>query len=189
VRIIRLETSRLLLREWREADREPFAALNADPEVRRYFPGLMSRAESDASVDRFQTRFVEQGGWGLWAVEVKETAEFAGFIGLNPMPDGFPAAPAMEIGWRLARRFWGQGLAPEGGRAVLDFAFDELGFEELVSMTTVANAPSRRVMEKLGLTHDPNDDFDNPTIPGWSGARHVLYRIRAHGSGTSETDH
>jgi RimJ/RimL family protein N-acetyltransferase len=173
-----LTTQRLLLRGWREADREPWAAMNADPEVRRFFPDTLSRAESDASVDRFQAMLTERG-YGLWAVEVRATGEFIGFVGLNPAPDDYPVAPAMEIGWRLARESWGRGYAPEAARAVLDQAFGPLGFTELVSFTTVSNAPSRRVMEKLGMTHDPADDFESPKVKGWWGAPHVVYRLSA----------
>jgi ribosomal-protein-alanine N-acetyltransferase len=176
--ITELTTERLLLRGWRDADREPFAAICADAEVMRYFPGILSRAETDASVDRFQARFTERG-YGLWAVEVRATGAFAGFVGLNPAPDEVPAAPAMEIGWRLARSIWGRGYAPEAARAVLDHAFGPLGLTELVSFTTVTNAKSRRVMEKLGMTHDPTDDFDNPGLKSWSDARHVTYRLTA----------
>ena len=176
--VAELTTERLLLRGWRDADREPFAALCADPEVMRYFPGPRSRAESDASVDRFQAGFAERG-YGLWAVEVRATGAFAGFVGLNPAPDEVPAAPATEIGWRLARRFWGRGYAPEAARAVLDHAFGRLGFTELVSFTTFTNAKSRRVMEKLGMSHDPADDFDNPGLETWADTRHVVYRLAA----------
>jgi ribosomal-protein-alanine N-acetyltransferase len=176
--VIELTTERLLLRRWRDADREPFAAMCADPEVMRYFPGTRSRAESDASVDRFQAGLAERG-YGLWAVEVRATGAFAGFVGLNPAPDEVPAAPAMEIGWRLARAFWGRGYAPEAARAVLDHAFGPLGFTELVSFTTITNAKSRRVMEKIGMTHDPADDFDNPGLKTWADTRHVVYRLTA----------
>jgi RimJ/RimL family protein N-acetyltransferase len=175
-----LTTERLLLRGWREADREPWAAMNADPEVRRFFPGTLSRAESDAAVDRFQAGLLERG-YGLWAVEVRATGEFAGFVGLNPAPDEVPAAPAMEIGWRLARAHWGQGIAPEAARVVSNRAFGPLGFTELVSFTTVTNAPSRRVMEKIGMTYDPADDFDNPGLKAWAETRHVVYRLKLEG--------
>ena len=176
--IAELTTERLLLRGWRETDREPWAAMNADPQVRRFFPGTLSRVESDASMDRFQAGLVERG-YGLWAVEARATGAFAGFVGLDPVSDEYPCAPAMEIGWRLAREHWGQGFATEGARAVLQHAFGPLGFTELVSLTTVTNAPSRRVMEKIGMTYDPADDFDNPRVPGWWGAPHVVYRLAA----------
>jgi RimJ/RimL family protein N-acetyltransferase len=178
VPIIELETERLRLRGWRESDREPWAAMNADPEVRRFFPGLLNRAESDQAVDRYLALFAECG-YGLWAVEVKATGEFAGFVGLHPADDNFPVAPAMEIGWRLAKPHWGQGYAPEAARAVLAFAFGTAGFTELVSFTTVTNLPSRRVMAKIGMTYDPADDFDSPKAARWWGTPHVVYRLTA----------
>ena len=176
--ITELRTERLWLRGWREQDRDPWAAMNADPAVRRFFPGLLSREESDEAVDRYQRLLLEHGH-GLWAVELIATGEFIGFVGLMAAPENYPAAPATEIGWRLAAAHWGRGYAPEAARAVLDFAFGPGGFTDLVSFTTVTNAPSRRVMEKLGLTHDPADDFDNPKAPGWWGTPHVVYRISA----------
>jgi RimJ/RimL family protein N-acetyltransferase len=176
--VTELTTPRVLLRSWREDDREPWAALNADPEVRRFFPDLLSRSDSDASMDRFQAGLQEHG-YGLWAVEVRATGEFAGFVGLAEVPAELPCAPGMEIGWRLGRSHWGQGLAPEAARAVLAHAFGPLGFDELVSLTTVTNAPSRRVMEKIGMTREPADDFDSPRTPGWWGAPHVVYRLSA----------
>jgi ribosomal-protein-alanine N-acetyltransferase len=176
--IVELHSQRLLLRTWREADREPWAALNADPQVRRFFPGVLTRAESDEAMDRYISLMTEEG-YGLWALELRASAEFIGFVGLNPASASYPVAPAMEIGWRLARPHWGQGYAPEAASAVLAYAFGPGGFTELVSFTTVTNAPSRRVMEKIGMTHDPADDFDNPSVPGWWGAPHVVYRISA----------
>ncbi|WP_285596476.1 GNAT family N-acetyltransferase [Kineosporia sp. NBRC 101731] len=175
----RLVTERLTLRQWKDSDRDPWAAMNADEEVLRFFPSTKTREESDAAVDRF-IHHLSTYGWGLWAAELTETGEFMGFIGLWPMPIGFPAADLTEIGWRLDKRFWGKGYAPEGARAVLHHAFTVLGKPELVSMTTVTNAPSRRVMTKIGMTHSPDDDFVNPTYePGhWQGP-HVLHRITA----------
>jgi RimJ/RimL family protein N-acetyltransferase len=177
-----LRTPRLLLRGWRESDRAPFAELNADPEVTEHFPNVLSPTESDAFVDRMIAGLNERG-WGLWAVEVSSTGAFAGFIGLNPVPFEAPFTPAIEIGWRLAREHWGQGLATEGARAVLEHAFDHLGLVEVVSFTTTTNLRSQRVMQKLGMRHDPADDFDNPTLPeGQRLRRHVLYRIANDGS-------
>ena len=172
-----LRTERLLLRGWRPEDREPFAALNADEEVRRHFPSTLDRATSDAEADRHAAA-LEERGWGLWAVEVVGGDAFIGFIGLAPAPALAPCAPAVEIGWRLARRAWGRGYAPEGATAVLAHAFEVLGLEEVVSFTAVANAPSRRVMEKIGMTRDPSDDFDHLAVPvGSPLRRHVLYRL------------
>jgi 3-dehydroquinate dehydratase/shikimate dehydrogenase len=169
-----LRTERLLLRQWRESDREPFAALNADPRVMRYFPAPLDRAASDAMVDHASAAIAEHG-WGWWAVETQ--GEFIGFVGLQQVPDDLPCHPAVEVGWRLAAEHWGHGYAPEAGRAALDFAFDRLGLDEVVSFTTVLNAPSRRVMDKLGMRHHPERDFDHPRVAGWHGQRHVLYAV------------
>lgn len=173
-----LRTERLLLRPWREADRAPWAALNADPEVRRYFPDVLDRAAADAELDRHASRLAERG-WGLWAVEVVGGDPFIGFIGLAEATFPAPCNPSVEVGWRLARSSWGRGYAPEGARAVVAHAFEVLRLDELVSFTAVSNAPSRRVMEKLGMTHDPADDFDHPNVPeGHPLRRHVLSRLR-----------
>ena len=172
-----LTTQRLILRPWREDDLEPFAALNADPEVMRFFPRLLDREQSDAMAHRIGSRVADEG-WGLWAAEVKDGAPFIGFIGLQPIPFEAHFTPALEVGWRLDKAHWGRGYAPEGARAALDHAFGVLGYDEVVSMTTPANLPSQRVMQKLGLTRDPADDFDHPNLPEWEHKRHVLYRIR-----------
>lgn len=172
-----LRTDRLLLRRWRDEDLAPFAALNADPVVMEHFPALLTRAESDDMVARIEATF-EAEGYGLWAVEVTATGRFAGFIGLWPATFDAPFTPAVEVGWRLAHEHWGHGYAPEGARAALDEGFRHLGLEEVVSMTTVANDRSRRVMEKLGMTRDPVDDFEHPKVPVGHPVRpHVLYRL------------
>lgn len=172
-------TARLQLRAWTPADRVPFAALNADPEVMLHFPAPLTRAESDALAERLAAQ-VEHSGWGLWAAEVTEGADagrFAGFIGLSPVPDEMPFAPAIEVGWRLARWAWGRGYATEGGRAALAYAFDRLGVDEVVSFTAVVNPRSIAVMERLGMTRDPAADFEHPLIvPGHRLRPHVLYR-------------
>ena len=171
-----IRTDRLLMREWRESDRAPFAALNADPRVMEWFSSTLTRDQSDALANLFATR-LRQHGWGLWAVEIPGVADFIGFVGLNPA-EGTLGRPAVEVGWRLAMEDWGHGYAPEAARASLAHGFDVLGLDEIVSFTAVGNAKSRRVMEKIGMTHDPADDFDNPRIPAESPlVRHVLYRI------------
>lgn len=176
-----LRTARLLLRQWRDSDLEPFAALNADPEVMRHFPSVLTRAESDALALGARA-LISSRGWGLWAVEVVESAPFIGFVGLAQPRFDAHFTPAVEIGWRLAREHWGSGYATEGARAVVATAFDELGLDELVSFTTVANAASRRVMERLEMTHDPADDFEHPLLaPGHPQRPHVLYRLRRPG--------
>lgn len=167
----------MLLRQWRDDDREPFAALNADPEVMEHFPGVLSRADSDSLVDRIVAGMSERC-WGLWAAEITATGTFAGFVGLNPTTFDVPFTPAVEIGWRLARAHWGQGVATEAARAVLDYAFGPLDLDEIVSFTSTTNLRSQHVMQKIGMHHDPADDFDHPGLPeGNYLRRHVLYRI------------
>lgn len=172
-----LRTERLRLRRWSDADLEPFAALNADPVVMEHFPAPLTRAKSDELVARIESTFDDEEV-GLWAVEVTATGRFAGFTGLWPATFEAPFTPAVEVGWRLAREHWGQGYAPEAARASIADGFERLGLDEIVSMTAVGNDRSRRVMEKLGMTHDPADDFEHPKVPvGHHLRRHVLYRL------------
>jgi RimJ/RimL family protein N-acetyltransferase len=174
-----IRTARLLLRRWVPEDRAAFAALNDDPRVMEYFPARLSREQSDAVVDRIEAHFAEHG-FGLWAVEVPEVAPFAGFVGLAVPRFTAHFTPCVEIGWRLAAEFWGQGLATEGARGALDFAFDVLKLREVVSFTAVENRRSRRVMEKLAMSHDERDDFDHPVLAeGHRLRRHVLYRMHS----------
>lgn len=172
-----LLTERLRLRQWEESDREPFAALNADPEVMRHFPSPLTRAESEDLVDRLAAGIAERG-WGLWCVVRLDTGEPIGFTGLSvPRFDG-AFTPCVEVGWRLARVSWGQGFATEAARAALDVAFGEIGLEEVVSFTAEGNNRSRAVMARLGMVHDASDDFDHPWIAaGDPLRRHVLYRL------------
>ena len=173
-----IETDRLLLRRWRDDDREPFARMNADPAVMEHFPVPLSRQESDLLMDDIEAHF-ERHGFGGWAAEVRATGEFIGFIGLAIPRFETAFTPCVEIGWRLAAAYWGRGLATEGARAVARYAFETLGLEEIVSFTTAGNVRSRRVMEKLGMTHDPRDDFDHPNLaPGHPMRWHVLYRLK-----------
>ena len=174
-----LHTQRLLLRAWREEDKLPYAELNRDPDVMHYFPSTLTGEQSDAMVDRM-AEALESRGWGLWAAERRDTGEFIGFIGLAAptwFVDGL--TPCVEIGWRLAKAHWGHGFAPEGAEAVLADAFErvELPNDEVVSFTTITNAKSRRVMEKIGMHLDPRREFDHPVTPGWWGQRHVVYCI------------
>jgi len=172
---IPIETPRLLLRAWRPSDREPFASMNADPRVMEFFPACLTRAESDGLVERIEAN-MRRDGYSFFAAELRQTGEFIGFIGISVPP--FDFMPFDEIGWRLAADYWNQGLATEGARAVLRFAFDELGRDEVVAFTSTINLRSRRVMEKLGMTHDARDDFDHPRVAeGHPLRRHVLYRI------------
>jgi ribosomal-protein-alanine N-acetyltransferase len=169
-------TARLLLRRWRAEDRAPFAALNADPEVMRFFPAVLSPAESAALAEAIDAHF-DVHGFGLWAVEVPGVAPFVGYVGLNVPTFAAPFTPCVEIGWRLAAAHWGRGYATEAARAVLGHAWT-LGLDEVVSFTTAANARSRAVMTRLGMRHEPADDFDHPRLPPGHPLRpHVLYRI------------
>lgn len=173
-----LETGRLLLRRWHPDDRAPFAALNADPEVMRHFPEQLTRQQSDELADRIELA-MERQGWGLWALEDRATGRFIGFTGLARPGFQAPFMPAVEIGWRLERAAWGHGFASEAARAAARFAFDELALEEIVSLAVVANERSRAVMRRLGMTHDPADDFDHPLVEQPHLRRHVLYRLAA----------
>jgi RimJ/RimL family protein N-acetyltransferase len=171
-----LRTDRLLMRRWREADRDPHAAMNADPEVMRYFPAVADRAASDASIGRMEALFDRQG-FGLWALELAETGEFLGFTGLNPMPYGVPGAGGMEVGWRLARRAWHCGYATEAATAAVGVAFDGAGLDELWSMTAVLNTPSQAVMRRIGMTWYA--DFEHPRIERGHRLRpHVAFRLQ-----------
>lgn len=173
-----LRTERLTLRRWRPEDRTPFAALNADPRVMEFLPAPVTLAESDAMVDRIESHF-NQHGFGLWAVEIAGVTPFSGFVGLSIPRFEASFTPCVEVGWRLAAAYWGHGYATEGARAALAFGFEQLGLQEIVSFTVPANHRSRRVMEKLGMTHDPAEDFNHPLLPaGHRLSRHVLYRLR-----------
>ncbi|MFP5389880.1 MAG: GNAT family N-acetyltransferase [Thermoleophilia bacterium] len=173
-----LKTDRLKLRRWREDDLEAFAALNSDPAVMEHFPAPLTREQSDELVERIEAGF-GSNGFGLWALEVRATGEFIGFAGLAVPEFEAHFMPAVEIGWRLARSAWGHGYATEAGKAALAYGFEQAGLDEIVSFTTVANRRSRVVMERLGMSHDPADDFDHPGLPtGHPQRRHVLYRIR-----------
>ena len=172
------KTERLVLRHWRETDREPFARLNADPRVMEFMAGQLSREQSDLLVERIEAHF-RKHGFGLCAAELRRDGSFIGFVGLA-VP-GFECAftPCVEIGWRLAADHWGQGLATEGAREMVRYAFEVAGLDALVSFTAPGNVRSRRVMEKLGMTHDAADDFDHPKLPeSHTLQRHVLYRLK-----------
>lgn len=168
-----------MLRRWRAQDREPFAHLTADPQVMRHmFPGPLSRAQSDALVDRIETHF-ETHGFGLWALEIPGITAFAGFVGLSIPSYQAPFTPCVEVGWRIAHAHWGQGYATEAAAAALAYGFDVLGLQEIVALTVPDNLRSRRVMEKLGMTRDLQGDFEHPILPADHALRpHVLYRKR-----------
>jgi RimJ/RimL family protein N-acetyltransferase len=175
-----LRTDRLRLRRWTVHDRKPFAELNADPIVMEFYPATLSQTESNAFVDRIEVNF-DKHRFGLWATELIETGEFIGYVGLWSVTFEAPFAPAVEVGWRLARKYWGHGFAPEAARAALADGFERLALEEVVSFTSSINLKSRRVMEKLGMTRNEDDDFEHPSVPPGNPLRpHVLYRLPRH---------
>jgi ribosomal-protein-alanine N-acetyltransferase len=174
-----LETSRLILRPWRDSDIDAWVALCADERVMEFFPSTQDREQSEAGAARLRERF-DRDGYGWWAVEVKNGDAFAGTVVIQDVPYDAHFTPALEVGWRLSVANWGRGYATEAARAALDFAFAKLGCSEIVAMTMVANVRSRRVMERLGMSRDPRDDFDHPLLaPGHPIRPHVLYRIGA----------
>ncbi|HEY3226575.1 MAG TPA: GNAT family N-acetyltransferase [Planctomycetota bacterium] len=172
-----IRTPRLVLRGWRDGDVEPFAALNADPRVMQHFPAPYSRAETVTMVARIRAHFDEHG-FGLWAVEVPGVAPFIGFTGLSRPRFQARFTPCVEIGWRLAFDHWGRGYATEAAKAALAVGFGRLGLAEIVSFTAPVNRRSIRIMEKLGMTRNPADDFDHPGVAAGHPLRpHVLYRL------------
>ena len=169
-----LRGPRVTLRPWRADDLEPLAALNADPRVMEHFPAMLTRDESAAMMARMQAA-VDGRGWGNWAVDVEDRC--VGFVGLS-MP-AFEAhfTPCTEIGWRLATEAWGRGYATEGARLALAYGFAVVGLAEIVSFTTARNLRSRRVMERIGMSRHPADDFDHPRLAGSPQQPHVLFRL------------
>lgn len=172
-----LETPRLRLRRWLTADRQPFARLNADREVMAHVGPPLDREASDA-LAVWAERGLARDGHGLWAVEVREGRRFAGFVGLNRPDFEAPFLPAVEVGWRLARWSWGRGYATEGAEAALEVAFMRLDLPEVVAFTVPANARSRAVMDRVGMTHDPAGDFEHPRVATGDPRRfQFLYRL------------
>lgn len=173
--LIEFETKRLRLRQWRSADREPFAALNSDARVMEFFHSPLTRTESDTMADRCQSLIGERG-WGFWVAESKDTQEFIGFVGLHIPSADLPFSPCVEIGWRLAFQHWGKGLASEAARGALHVGFQSLGLPEIVSFTPIGNRRSRSVMERLGMRE--SGTFVHPQLPESSPLRlHCLYRL------------
>ncbi|WP_415889229.1 GNAT family N-acetyltransferase [Neptuniibacter sp. SY11_33] len=172
-----LSTERLILRSWRESDSQPFfEQINSDSDVMEYFPSTLSREESDVLAIELQRR-IDVNGWGLWAVEEKASGQFIGFVGLNSPLIELPCSPCVEVGWRLSTAFWGKGYATEAAQKVLEFAFVELGLDEVVSFTAVPNLRSQAVMTRLGL-RDTGNNFNHPAVPSESPLyEHVLFRI------------
>jgi RimJ/RimL family protein N-acetyltransferase len=166
---------RVVLRSWHANDREPFAAMNADPEVMEFFPQIFTPEQSFAAFERLK-KGIEDRGWGLWVVDIN--GEFAGFTGLAESNFQAPLASCVEIGWRFHTRFWGRGYALESARLALRFGFENLRLHEIVSFTARINKRSQRLMERLGMTASPKDDFEHPKIsPGHPVRDHVFYRI------------
>ncbi|MGK7908430.1 MAG: GNAT family N-acetyltransferase [Synechococcus sp.] len=172
-----LQTQRLILRSWQSSDLEPFAQMNADAEVMKYFPVVLSRHESNELLGRIENHH-QIHGFGLWVVEEISTGTFIGFVGLNVPSFQAHFTPAVEVGWRLARPFWGKGYATEGARQAIGYGFEVLGLSEIVSFTSHLNLRSIAVMKRLGMTYRAADDFDHPRLPsGHPLQRHVLYRL------------
>lgn len=175
--LIEFDTERLRLRQWRESDYEPFAAINADPQVMAFFLSPLGRQESDAMAEKIRS-LIGQRGWGFWAVEVKGGEPFIGFVGLHVPSAALPCSPCVEIGWRLAASHWRRGYAAEAARGTLRVAFERLELPEVVSFTPLGNQWSRSVMERLGMHHS-GETFEHPGVPEGSPLRpHVLYRLR-----------
>ena len=172
-----IRTARLLLRQWRDEDFSPYAAMNADPVVREYFGGVQSREDSDASAARVR-RHIDEHGFGFWAAELPGEAPFVGFVGLKHLPTDVPFAPGVEIGWRLARAYWGRGLATEGALASREHGFGVLRLAEIVAYAAAANARSTAVMERIGMQR--GETFEHAEFPPGHPLRpHVVYRVAA----------
>jgi RimJ/RimL family protein N-acetyltransferase len=176
-----IATQRLVLRRWRDDDLAPFAALNGDQTAMRFMPSVMTADETRAMVERIRAHF-DAHGFGPWAVEVPGVAPFIGFVGLQRPAFEAHFTPCVEIGWRLLPAYWGKGYASEAAAAALRFGFEDLNLDQIVSLTVLANKPSWSVMERIGMTRDPADDFDHPRLAeGHPLRRHILYRKRRSG--------
>ncbi|PCI77252.1 MAG: GNAT family N-acetyltransferase [SAR86 cluster bacterium] len=173
--IYRLETARVVLRQWQSEDYAEFANMNADPDVMRYFPSLLSREESDTLTKKFDNLVIEKG-WGFWVAERKSDSAFMGLVGLN-QADDLPVTSCVEVGWRLAKAYWGRGYATETAAASLHFAFSILEQDRVAAFTTLANSRSREVMSRLGMK-DRQENFLHPRVSQSSGLKeHVYYQI------------
>lgn len=171
-----METQRLRLRQWRDSDLIPFFELNSDPEVMLYFPTTLNQSETRGYIERLRSTIAENG-WGFWAVESQATGEFMGFVGLNKPSADLPFNPCVEIGWRLAKRFWGYGYATEAAQAALRFGFEILSLDEVVSFTPIQNKPSQAVMKRLGMV-DTGRTFIHPQVPvGHHLQEHILFTL------------
>lgn len=174
--MVALRTDRLILRQWQDSDFLPFAEMNADPAVMKYYPRTLSEDESNTMADKIKY-LISERCWGFWAVELIENGQFIGFVGLHEPTFELPASPCVEVGWRLAKQYWGNGYATEAARESLRYAFDELKLNEIVSFASVSNKKSWRVMERLGMINTGNN-FEHPIIPeGHPLREHMLYKI------------
>jgi RimJ/RimL family protein N-acetyltransferase len=173
-----ISTERLIMRGWRESDLAPWAAMNADPEVRRYLGPLLTFEQASAWVLNFQDE-LDRYGFGFWALEVRASGEFIGFTGLRTLDEEMPFT-GVELGWRLARPAWGHGYATEAGLAALAYGFDTRGLPEIVAVTMARNLRSRAVMRRIGMITDPAEDFDDPDVDEGPLRRHVVYRKQRH---------
>lgn len=162
------------MRRWTDDDKAPFAEMNSDPEVMRYYPSLLTAEQSDSMVERIEQHF-EEHGFGLWALEID--GRFAGYTGLNSATFDTPMGPHVEVGWRLATWAWGLGYATEAALAALRAGFVDHQLREIYSYTTTTNSRSEAVMSRIGMERRNDLDFDHPRTPGWWGQRHVVYRI------------
>lgn len=173
---VSLKTERLILRNWRESDFEAFCNMGADPEVMRYFPSTLTQEESLVVANKIKS-YIEERGWGFWALEIPGQCDFIGFTGLHIPKDDLPCSPCVEVGWRLSKQFWGKGYATEAATASLQYGFSELHLSEIVAFTAATNVPSMKVMQRLGM-QNTGKDFDHPDVPLHSNLRrHVLYKI------------
>lgn len=172
-----LQTKRLILRPWKESDLAPFAEINSDPKVMEFYPAPLTRAQSDEYAEKIQRESLERG-YGFWAVEVPKVSSFIGFVGLNYWNLEASFAPCIDVGWRLASPYWGYGYATEAAREALRYGFEEVDLSEIVSMATIGNARSHLVMERLGMKHNPSENFHHPKLPGNHPlSLRVLYRL------------
>ncbi len=174
-----IKTKRLILRQWRDQDLEPYAKLNADPRVMELFPAIWTREESEASLQSARNH-IEKYGWGKWAVSLRETDEFIGRIGLEEVGFQAPFSPNIELGYRIVYQHWGKGYALEGARAAVEYGFRRLNLKEIVAFTPIQNLRSQIVMQRIGMHHNPKDDFDHPKLPKEHKLnRHVLCRLKS----------
>lgn len=176
--LVTLQTERLLMRQWRDTDREPFAAINADPEVMAHYPAPMTREQSDAALAKLAAG-IDATGIGLWALERRDDSALLGFVGIRNVPFEAHFTPAVEVGWRLRRDTWGSGYATEAAQECVRYGFETLGLEQIIAMARPDNWPSRRVMDRLGMWHDEAGTFRYPPAGEPGSSDYVLYRLDA----------